>query len=142
MFIDVFIGVWAFVLAWCGRTASRSAGREGAGSGDLGAVPEVRLRLFPDVRGHAVLALRSADPDPATGLNDGAGNRRSVPHACFSCMTFFTIGLAANFRRLWAEGIGRLALVYVVSLFGFIIWIGLVISWLFFSGFKPPIVGG
>ena len=53
-------------------------------------------------------------------------------------MTFFTIGLAANFKRLWAEGIGRLALVYVISLFGFIIWIGLVISWLFFAGVPIP----
>jgi hypothetical protein len=60
----------------------------------------------------------------------------------FFVMTFFTIGLTANFKRLWAEGIGRLALVYVVSLFGFIIWIGLLISWLFFAGFKPPLVGG
>ena len=26
-----------------------------------------------------------------------------------------------------------------VSLFGFVIWVGLVISWLFFSGVKPPL---
>jgi hypothetical protein len=25
------------------------------------------------------------------------------------------------------------------SLFGFVIWVGLLISWLFFSGFKPPL---
>ena len=56
----------------------------------------------------------------------------------FFAMTFFAIGLAANFKKLWAEGIGRLALVYVVSLFGFIIWIGLAISWLFFHGVRPP----
>ena len=43
--------------------------------------------------------------------------------------------------RLWAEGIGRLAAVYVVTLFGFIIWVGLVISWIFFHGVKPPIAG-
>ena len=36
---------------------------------------------------------------------------------------------------------GRLALVYVVALFGFIIWIGLGISWVFFHGVKPPIIG-
>jgi hypothetical protein len=56
-------------------------------------------------------------------------------------LTFFTIGLGANFKRLWAEGIGRLALVYVISLFGFIIWIGLATSWLFFHGIFPPILG-
>jgi uncharacterized membrane protein YadS len=60
----------------------------------------------------------------------------------FFGMTFFTIGLTANFKKLWAEGIGRLALVYVVSLFGFIIWIGLAISWIFFGGVRPPTAGG
>jgi len=54
-------------------------------------------------------------------------------------MTFFTIGVVSNFRRLAEEGIGRLALVYVVCLFGFIIWIGLAISWIFFHGITPPL---
>jgi hypothetical protein len=35
-----------------------------------------------------------------------------------------------------------LAAVYVVCLFGFVIWVGLLISWLFFAGVKPPIVAG
>ena len=39
----------------------------------------------------------------------------------------------------WEEGIGRLAIVYVVCLFGFIIWLGLFISWLFFHGMTPPL---
>jgi len=30
----------------------------------------------------------------------------------------------------------------VVCLFGFIIWIGLAVSWIFFHGVKPPILGG
>ncbi len=59
----------------------------------------------------------------------------------FFLITFFTIGVISDFRKLWAEGIGRLAVVYVVCLFGFIIWIGLLISWIFFHGVKPPVVG-
>jgi hypothetical protein len=55
----------------------------------------------------------------------------------FFVMTFFSIGLASNFRKLWAEGLARLAAVYLVCLFGFVIWIGLVISWLFFHGYVP-----
>jgi len=47
----------------------------------------------------------------------------------------------ADLRVLWQEGIGRLAAVYVVSLFGFVIWAGLLISWIFFSGLKPPLAG-
>jgi len=60
----------------------------------------------------------------------------------FFTMTFFTIGVMSNFRRLWEEGIGRLAAVYILCLFGFIIWIGLLISWLFFHGVKPPVITG
>ncbi|HTF99777.1 MAG TPA: putative sulfate exporter family transporter [Nitrospirota bacterium] len=65
----------------------------------------------------------------------------NVFRGIFFVMTFFTIGLVSNFKKLWEEGIGRLAAVYVISLFGFIIWIGLVISWIFFHGVKPPLVG-
>ena len=45
-----------------------------------------------------------------------------------------------EFRRLWENGLGKLAAVYVLSLFGFVIWVGLLISWIFFSGIKPPLV--
>jgi Kef-type K+ transport system membrane component KefB len=59
----------------------------------------------------------------------------------FFVLTFFCIGVVTDFRKLWQEGIGRLAAVYVVSLFGFVIWIGLAISWIFFHGMKPPLAG-
>ncbi len=70
-----------------------------------------------------------------------ATGEANVFRGIFFVMTFFTIGLVSNFKKLWEEGIGRLAAVYVISLFGFIIWIGLVISWIFFHGVKPPLAG-
>jgi hypothetical protein len=48
----------------------------------------------------------------------------------------------SNFRKLWEEGIGRLAAVYLLCLFGFVIWVGLVISFIFFGGVNPPLVAG
>lgn len=60
----------------------------------------------------------------------------------FFLITFFTIGVMSDFRKLWEEGIGRLALVYLICLFGFILWIGLLISYIFFHGVKPPIITG
>ena len=33
----------------------------------------------------------------------------------FFVLTFFTIGVVSNFKKLWEEGIGRLAAVYVLS---------------------------
>ena len=58
----------------------------------------------------------------------------NVFRGIFFVMTFFSIGVMSNFRKLWEEGIGKLAAVYVLCLFGYIIWIGLGISWIFFHG--------
>ncbi len=73
----------------------------------------------------------------AANAATGEGN---VFRVMFFVMTFFTIGIVSNFKKLWEEGIGRLAVVYVIALFGFIIWVGLFISWLFFHGVLPPLV--
>ena len=54
-------------------------------------------------------------------------------------INFFSIGVLSNFRALWQEGFGKLAAVYLVSLFGFVVWVGLVISWIFFHGITPPL---
>lgn len=140
VFIDLFIGVWAMVLSlvWAYGIERESGARP--------PVAEVLKRFPAFVLGYfalflGFLALALARPELAGGLS--AATARTEPlRGLFFAMTFFTIGMAADLKRLWAEGIGRLALVYVVSLAGFIIWIGLAISWLFFHGARPPIVGG
>ena len=140
MFIDVFIGVWALVLAfiWCTRIDRRPGERIGLAT--------VWHRFPKFVLGYVLtfavlLVLVAWRPDlrAAAGLASEEGTAFRV---LLFAMTFFTIGLASNFKKLREEGIWRLAAVYVVSLFGFIIWIGLLISWVFFHGIKPPIVGG
>jgi uncharacterized membrane protein YadS len=148
LFIDVFIGVWAFVLGliWVYRIDPRKG---------EGVRPVEIWHRFPKfVLGYAATflvlfvwsLLSPLKPDPVK-LEPAAPFAMAVKQselfrALFFVMTFFSIGLAANFRRLWEEGIARLAAVYVLSLFGFIIWIGLAISWIFFHGVRPPVVGG
>ena len=68
-----------------------------------------------------------------------AASEANVFRVIFFILTFFSIGVLSDFRKLWQDGFGKLAAVYVVSLFGFVIWVGLLISWLFFSGVKPPL---
>lgn len=138
VFIDVFIGIWAFILAliWVYAIDKRPGERVRAA--------EIWERFPKFVIGYfllfvGVLACGLAWPGTREGLVAATGTA-DVFRGIFFVMTFFAIGLASNFRRLWAEGIGRLAMVYVVSLFGFIIWIGLAISWLFFHGVRPPLV--
>jgi hypothetical protein len=66
-------------------------------------------------------------------------NEANTFRVIFFVLTFFSIGVLSNFRKLWEEGIGKLAAVYLLSLFGFVVWVGLAISWLFFAGVKPPL---
>jgi len=140
VFIDIFIGIWALVLGAVWSYGIEKDERRGVPVADI-------LRRLPRfVLGYFVLFLlllgaSLARPDLLDGLK-AARSRADVVRGLLFVMTFFSIGLASNFRRLWAEGIGRLALVYLISLFGFIIWIGLAISWLFFHGVHPPIVTG
>jgi uncharacterized membrane protein YadS len=139
MFIDIFIGIWAFVLAliWVYRIDRRPGER---------VRPAEMWHRFPKfVLGYALtfgglFAVARLWPGLGPGLAL-ATKEADIFRVLFFVMTFFAIGMAANFRRLWAEGIGRLALVYVVCLFGFIIWIGLAISWVFFHGIQPAAGG-
>jgi uncharacterized membrane protein YadS len=140
VFIDVFIGVWAFILAiiWSTKIERRE--------GDPVRAAEIWQRFPKFVLGYLLTfatGLTIALAAPALlGKLKAAMAEANVFRGIFFVMTFFTIGVASNFKRLIEEGIGRLALVYVVCLFGFIIWIGLAISWLFFHGIKPPLVAG
>ncbi|GMV96546.1 MAG: putative sulfate exporter family transporter [Phycisphaerae bacterium] len=138
IFIDVFIGVWAFVLAvvWAAWIDRRPGQRVRA--------VEVWRRFPKFVLGYALtfavlLLLATRSPglmQAARKITAGPDVLRSM---CFA-LTFFTIGVVSNFRKLWQEGIGRLAAVYVLCLFGFIIWVGLLVSWIFFKGVRPPLM--
>ena len=139
-FIDVFIGIWAFVLAlvWVYGLAKKP--------GATVPLRDIWDRFPKFVLGYFLtfLALLSVTLAWHEGLSSlkAATAESDVFRKLFFVMTFFTIGLVSNFKKLWEEGIGRLALVYVVSLFGFVIWIGLAISWVFFHGVYPPIITG
>src|SRR5437660_1730582 len=141
IFIDIFIGIWAFILAyiWTNHIEVRAAG-------DKAKIGEIWQRFPKFILGYVltflvVLALAyGAAPATAAKIRTAMGEANTF-RVIFFIMTFFTIGVMSNFRKLWEEGIGKLAAVYVVCLFGFVIWVGLVISWVFFGGVKPPLAG-
>jgi len=137
IFIDVFIGIWSFVLAyiWCSKFECKDGKRM--------QFSEVLNRFPRFVLGYILtfallLIICTSSPGGLKLGNTMVGALNSF-RLIFFVLTFFTIGVVSNFRKLWEEGIGRLAAVYVVCLFGFIIWVGLFISWLFFHGVKPPL---
>ncbi len=135
--IDIFIGVWSFILAliWCSKIESKP--------GVTVRAVEIWERFPKFMLGYLITFLvllafcllapgRLAAAKAVTASTDAF-------RILFFVLSFFTIGVVSNFNQLREEGIGRLAAVYLVCLFGFIIWIGLVISWLFFHGVKPPL---
>ncbi len=198
LFIDIFIGVWAFVLAviWTTKINVKPGERAGAGeiwnrfpkfvlgyvitfaillliclpaTSAIGHVnkeintlkkemsaAEKQLPTVTDSTAQAALNEKvNAAKDKIKGLEGQikepkatiasaktATDGSNIFRVMFFVLTFFTIGVVSNFKKLWEEGIGKLAAVYILCLFGFIIWIGLVISWIFFHGVKPPVIGG
>jgi uncharacterized membrane protein YadS len=138
VFIDIFIGIWAFVLAyiWTRHIEVRT--------GDVARAREIWERFPKFIIGYVItfvvilLLALSAGPALMPKVKAAMGEANTI-RGIFFVLTFFTIGVMTNFRKLWEEGIGKLALVYVVCLFGFIVWVGLVISWVFFAGVKPPL---
>jgi uncharacterized membrane protein YadS len=138
VFIDIFIGVWAFILAYIWTNfVNPVAGAEKAKVGEIWArFPKFIIGFVVTFAVGLALALGGAGPKLAAAVGE-ANNFRVI----FFILTFFSIGVLSDFRKLWREGLGKLAAVYLVSLFGFVIWVGLIISWLFFAGVKPPLVG-
>jgi uncharacterized membrane protein YadS len=140
VFIDIFIGIWSFVLAviWTTKIENRT--------GEKVRAIEIWQRFPKFVLGYVLtflvlLAFCLAAPTKLSAAKSVAAGT-DIFRVLFFVLTFFSIGVISNFRKLWEEGIGRLAAVYVVCLCGFIIWIGLLISWLFFHGVKPPLAVG
>ena len=196
MFIDIFIGIWAFLLAiiWCAKieckpgqkakpieiwyrfpkfvigyvatffillvlcwpatTAISPVDKELKAVKKEITAAEKQLAAAPAREQAAIQNTIKAGNDKMKSLNDSikgpkatiaeaktATSTSNVFRVMFFVFTFFTIGVVSNFKKLMEEGIGKLMVVYVVALFGFIIWVGLFISWLFFHGVMPPLVG-
>ncbi len=139
VFIDMFIGVWSFILAYIWTKYFDAEAKEGKKMswGDVwDRFPRFVLGYVITFLIMLTICISSPDMHKVAKSISGALNGLRV---MFFLLTFFSIGLVSNFKKLLEEGIGRLAIVYVVCLFGFIIWVGLFISYLFFHGMTPPI---
>ena len=139
MFIDIFIGIWAFILAviWCTKIDRKE--------GEKVRMVEIWQRFPKFVLGYILtfvtLLITCLSFPNLAPLGEKATTEATAFRVLLFAMTFFTIGMVSNFKKLREEGIGKLVAIYLISLFGFIIWIGLFISWLFFHGVKPPATG-
>jgi uncharacterized membrane protein YadS len=138
VFIDIFIGIWAFILGYIWTNHINP------NQGDKAKASEIWQRFPKFILGFLVtflvgLYLALGTPSEIAAKVPAAIGEANTFRVIFFILTFFSIGVLSNFKKLWQEGIGKLAAVYLISLFGFVIWVGLLISWLFFSGIKPPL---
>jgi uncharacterized membrane protein YadS len=140
VFIDIFIGIWAFVLGYIWTNYI-----DATPDGDKAKLKEIWQRFPKFIIGFVItfiagLYLALGTPaDIAKNVPAAIGEANTF-RVIFFILTFFSIGVLSNFKSLWQEGFGKLAAVYIVSLFGFVIWVGLFISWIFFGGVMPPVV--
>jgi uncharacterized membrane protein YadS len=139
IWIDVFIGVWAFVLAiiWVYRVERRpDQDRVGAS--------EIWFRFPKFVLGYFItwffyVAIAVWFPDAIKAASDGAGVVQSPMRTMMFMLTFVAIGVITDFSKL--KGMGKLAVLYAVALFAFIAPVGYLIAYIFHRGLAPPIAG-
>ena len=139
VFIDIFIGIWAFVLGYI-WTNHINVTRDQ----DKAKLREIWERFPKFIIGFLItfvvgLYLALGTPADIAKKVPAAIGEANTFRVIFFILTFFSIGVLSNFKALWQEGFGKLAAVYLLSLFGFVIWVGLLISWLFFGGITPPL---
>lgn len=137
IWIDVFIGIWAFLLAliWVYKVEKRE--REIS----IGA-SEIWFRFPKFVIGYFIawlgyLALAGGFPDAAAAAEVGAGVVQSPMRHFMFMLTFVSMGVLADFSKL--KGLGRLALLYALALVVVIAPIAYAVAWAFHRGLLPPV---
>ena len=139
IFIDVVIGLWAFILGdiW---TNYIDKGPDKAKPAEIWQRFPKFILGFIFVFAVSLWLAVGSTPEIAKALPAAGRRPQHLPGHLLYPDLLFDRRLLSDFRKLWQQGFGKLAAVYFVSLFGFVIWVGLLISWLFFSGFKPPLI--
>jgi len=139
IWIDIFIGIWAFVLAliWVYKV-ERKPGQT--------RVPksEIWFRFPKFVLGYiiawfAYVAVSLISTDAVAAAKVGAGPVQHGMRHLFFMLTFVSIGVITDFKKL--KGVGKPALVYAIAQFIIIPPIALIIAWIFHHGMMPPLAG-
>ena len=137
IWIDMFIGIWAFVLAvvWVWYIERRQ--------GESVPKSEIWFRFPKFVLGYfiawfLVMGLGLTHIIPLENLEFGIKPIEGSLRKFFFMLTFTSIGIVTDFRELAREGLGRLAAAYATILTFIVIPLGLFIAWLFHHGMIPP----
>jgi uncharacterized membrane protein YadS len=138
IWIDVFIGVWAFVLAivWIRKVEKRE------GAVRVSAM-EIWFRFPKFVLGYFLawfvfLAIASASAETAAVLDRGTAVVQSPMRTMLFMLTFVAMGAITDFSKL--KGMGKVAFLYGLALAVVIAPIAYAVAYLFHRGLMPPLV--
>ncbi len=139
IWIDIFIGIWSFVLAiiWIRNDKSNKNKEKIPWS-------EIWFRFPKFILAYLLvwgiyLGMMYLAPEILHDAKLG-GNIAQGPFRKFLFMlTFLSIGIITDFSKL--KGMGRLALLYTIALFGFIAPVAYLVAYIFHHGMLPPILG-
>jgi len=139
IWIDMFIGVWAFVLAiiWVYHV-ERKPGQSQV------PVSEIWFRFPKFVLGYFFcwffyLAIAVFLPDLIKAATHGANIVQSPMRKMMFMLCFVSIGVITDFSKL--KGMGKLTLLYAIALFLIIAPIAYIVAWIFHHGMMPPLAG-
>ncbi len=138
IWIDIFIGIWSFILAlvWIRNVDNKH---------DKEKIPksEIWFRLPKFVMAYMLvwliyLFLIYVFPDIVPQAKIGAHIVQGGFRKLMFMLTFLSIGVITDFSKL--KGMGRLAILYAVALFAIIAPIAYFVAYLFHNGMLPPTV--
>jgi len=137
IWIDVFIGVWAFLLAiiWIKKVEKRA---DAVGVSAM----EIWFRFPKFVLGYFLawlvyLAIASLWPASKDSLDSGTAVVQSPMRTMLFMLTFVAMGAITDFAKL--KGMGRVALLYGLALVVVIAPIAYAVAYLFHRGLAPPL---
>ena len=138
IWIDVFIGVWAFLLAivWIRKVENR-------GSAVSVSPMEIWFRFPKFVLGYFVawlsyLAIAAAWPALKPLLASGTAVVQGPMRTMLFMLTFVAMGAMTDFAKL--KGMARVAVLYGLALVVVIAPIAYAVAYLFHRGLAPPLV--
>ncbi len=137
IWIDIFIGIWAFLLAvvWMKFVEKKRVEQKIP-------VMEIWHRLPKFVMAYLLvwfilLGFMYFLPDIVPAVKSGANIVQGSYRKFLFMLTFLSIGIVTDFQKL--KGMGRLTLLYAVALFAIIAPIAYLVAWIFHHGMMPPL---
>lgn len=137
IWIDVFIGVWAFLLAviWVYKV-ERKPGQSHVGASEIWfRFPKFVLGYF--IAWLTYVAIVIWAPELGKAADAGAKVVQSPMRKMMFMLTFVAIGVITDFSKL--KGMGRLTALYAIALFVIIAPIAYAVSYIFHHGMMPPV---